>query len=116
VIKLVCFVRRRPGLAPDAFHAHWRERHGPLVRENPAAQRYLVRYEQNHRVAKDYERERSPDFDGVAIQWFRSYRDFVAMISDPAWRTISDDEERFLDRAATTYVMTEDEEVVVDAR
>lgn len=115
MIKLMCFVHRLPGMTPDAFHEHWRERHGPLIRSNAAAARYLVRYEQNHRVGKDYDRPGSPDFDGVAVQWFRSYRDFIAMITDPDWAEITEDEGRFLDRDATVFVMTENEEVVVDA-
>lgn len=114
MIKLLCFVRRRPGMPVEAFHEHWRERHGPLIRANPAARRHLLRYEQNHRVARDYERPGSPDFDGVAVQWFDSFRDFVAMITDPAWDEVTEDEGRFLDRDATVFVMTDEEEVVVE--
>jgi len=114
VIKLMCFVRRRPGMTADAFHEHWRERHGPLIRANAAAARHLLRYEQNHRVAKDYARPGGPDYDGVAVQWFGSYRDFIAMITAPEWEEVTEDEGRFLDRDATMFVMTDAEEVVID--
>jgi uncharacterized protein (TIGR02118 family) len=112
MIKLVCFLRRREDLSVEDFHRHWREVHGPLVANNPATRRYVVRYEQNHRAMKDYERPGGPDFDGVAIQWFESFRDFIAAITAPEWAEITVDEGNFLDREAITFVMTEAEEVV----
>jgi uncharacterized protein (TIGR02118 family) len=116
MVELVCFVRRRPGMSAEAFHTHWRDRHGPLVRDNAAARRYVRRYEQHHRVARDYDRPDGPAFDGVAVQWFESFRDFVAMITDPAFEEIVDDEARFLDRAGTVFVMTEPAIVLIDDR
>jgi uncharacterized protein (TIGR02118 family) len=113
MVKLMCFVRRRAGMSAEEFHEHWRDRHGPLVRDNAAVRRYVRRYEQNHRVGRDYERPAAPDFDGVAVQWFDSFRDFVAMIGDPDFQAVIDDEASFLDRSGTVFVMTDPEIVFV---
>ena len=36
VIKLVCMVKRRPGMAIDDFHHHWRTVHSPLNCDTPS--------------------------------------------------------------------------------
>jgi uncharacterized protein (TIGR02118 family) len=114
MIKLMCFVARKPGMSVDDFHRHWREVHAPLIAANAAARRHVLRYEQHHRVARDYDRPDGPEWDGVAEQVFASYRDFVASFTDPDWAPITADEANFLDRSRTVFVMTEMEEVVFD--
>ncbi len=99
MIKLCCFVKRKPGMDRDAFHSHWLESHGPLIRDTPELADPLLRYEQNHRLDADYERD--PDgFDGVTMQWFASFEDFTAFVASDAYRDVlSHDEASFLDRA-----------------
>lgn len=100
----------------DEFHRHWREVHAQKILDNDAARRYLVRYEQNHRTTQDYERtdDMHGDFDGVAIQWFRSVEDFYAMVSDPGYQAeVGPDEAVLLDTSATKFVLTEAEETIL---
>ncbi len=52
--KLVCGVRKKPGMDRDAFHTYWWEVHGPLNRDTPAVRKYFIRYEQNHRLESDF--------------------------------------------------------------
>lgn len=112
MVKLICFVKRNPALSIDEFHRHWREDHARKILANPAARRYLVRYEQNHRLGRDY--ERGGDFDGVAIQWFRSARDFFAMISDPGYQAeVGPDERELLDLDGTIFLLTDAEETML---
>jgi len=74
MIKLLAFIRRRPGMEPDEFHAYWRDVHAPRFAESAALRPYLRRYELNHRLPGDYARERhpgevaGPQWDGVAVQ------------------------------------------------
>jgi hypothetical protein len=112
VIKLICFVKRNPSLSVDEFHDHWRGRHGRLIRETPGVADRLVRYEQNHRCPEDY--ERGGDFDGVAIQWFDSMDDFVAMVGDREYQArVAPDERALLDLDGIVWILTEEEEVVI---
>ena len=112
MIKLICFVKRHPSLSVEEFHDHWRGRHARLIRDTPGVADRVVRYEQNHRCAEDY--ERGGDFDGVAIQWFDSMDDFVAMVADPEYQArVAPDERSLLDLDGIVWILTEREEVVV---
>jgi uncharacterized protein (TIGR02118 family) len=114
VIKLICMVRRRPGMTIDDFHRHWRTVHSPLNCDTPSIARYFIRYERNHRNRVDYEREGASDFDGTAVEWYPSVQAFYDMIGEPAYRDlIAPDEDKFLDRDNLVWLLTEKEETVI---
>jgi uncharacterized protein (TIGR02118 family) len=113
VIKLICFVKRKPGMSPEDFHRHWREVHGPLI-GNTKSGSYVVRYEQNHRPLSDYGNPMVSDYDGVTVQWFRSMDDFNASIAEPDYAEIAADIERFLDTSSLVWLLTEDAEVIIE--
>jgi uncharacterized protein (TIGR02118 family) len=114
--KLVCGVRKKPGMDRDAFHTYWWEVHGPLNRDTPAVRKYFIRYEQNHRLAEDYART-DVTLEGVTCEWFQSTRDFFGMATDPDSRdVIRADEENFLDPENLTWILTDAEEVIFDHR
>ena len=114
--KLICGVRRKPGMDRDAFHRYWWEVHGPLNRDTPAVRKYFIRYEQNHRLASDYDRDDS-GLEGVTCEWFPSTRAFFGMATDPESReVIAADEVKFLDPDNLTWILTDAEEVVFDHR
>lgn len=98
MIKLVCFLRKKPGLDRDAFRRYWVEEHGPLVRRTPELADGVLRYEQNHRLDSDYDRD--PDgYDGITMQWFHEMDDFMSFVRSSAYpEIIAPDEEKFLDR------------------
>lgn len=113
ITKLVCGVRHRAGMDRDAFHDYWWNVHGPLNRDTPAVRKYFIRYEQNHRLAADYDRA-ACDLDGVTIEWFRTARDFFGMAIDPESRdVIRADEENFLDTDRLLWMLTGPEHVVL---
>jgi len=115
LIKLICFINRKPGLSIGDFRDHWLNHHGPLIDSLPDFRRHIVRYEQNCRLDIDYERNRGTDFDGVTIQWFRSRRDFYAFATEPTYKdTIYIDEDKFLDRGGLSFLLTEEPDVVID--
>jgi uncharacterized protein (TIGR02118 family) len=115
MIKLCCFVKRKPGMDRDAFHDHWLNAHGPLIRNTPELAKPVLRYEQNHRLDSDYERD--PDgFDGVTVQWFDSFGDFAGFVQSDAYRDVLwHDEERFIDRAGLLMIFADPaNRVIVD--
>ncbi len=114
ITKLICGVRHKEGMSLDDFHRYWWETHGALNRDTPAVRKYFIRYEQNHRLADDYDRA-ACDLDGVTIEWFRSARDFFGMAVDPESRdVIRNDEGNFLDTDRLLWLLTGPEHVVVD--
>lgn len=117
MIKLVCFLRRAPGMQRDDFHRHWLDRHGPLIAGTPELARHLLRYEQNHRLADDYGRDPqdAPGFDGATVQWLASREAFLDFVREPKYRElIAPDEARFLDRSSLQVFFTGPEEVKID--
>jgi uncharacterized protein (TIGR02118 family) len=107
VIKLICFVRRKPGMTADDFHAYWRDVHGPLVARTKSGQ-HALRYEQNHAVADD------DGYDGVTVQWYESVDDFYASLREDDYAEINADIEKFLDTSRLQFVLTEEPDVIVD--
>jgi hypothetical protein len=111
MIRLTVFVRRKAGMDTDAFHARWRQ-HGHAIASRPDVARYVRRYEQHHRSASD--KGIGTDHDGVAMQWFDTVDDFVALLRDPVYTDwMKHDEEEFLDRDALVYLLTDEPEVYI---
>lgn len=113
MIKLICFVTRHPDLGVEEFHERWRTDHAPRVAENPATDTRLLRYELNRRKARDYERADTP-YDGVAMQWYSSWDGLVAMLSDPDYAPVIEDERTLFAADGLLAVFTEPERVVID--
>jgi uncharacterized protein (TIGR02118 family) len=114
VVKLICFLKRKPGMGVEEFHRYWREVHGPLVASTRSG-RHVIRYEQSHRTSADYDRD--PDgFDGVAEQWFESVDAFRASLAEPDYARIAEDLGNFLDLDSLVFVLTDEPEVVIDRR
>lgn len=113
MIKLICFVTRHPDLGVDEFHERWSTEHAPRVAANPAARGCLLRYEINRRKARDYERTDAP-YDGVAMQWYSSWDDFITMVADPAYASVMADEHTLFAADGLLVSFTETERVVID--
>jgi len=111
MIKLTVLVARNPDLTAEQFHEEWRA-HGRMIAAEPVFHRYIRRYEQHHRVPADY---RNHDrYDGVAVQWFDSYHDFIGLLDTPEYRTkMQPDEARILDPDAIVVLFTEETEVFI---
>ena len=106
MIKLVAFLKRKPGLTREEFEDHWLHRHAPLIANTPELARHIVRYEQ-HRRTPDHEWMGSPEYDGITIQWMESPKSFEAFVNEPKYlELIYPDEERFLDRDGICLLYT----------
>ena len=84
--------------------------HGPLVAADASG--LTLRYEQHHRTAGDYAREGSPDFDGVAEQWFASLEDFERYLAQR--NPEQSDNANFLAMDDLIWIVTEEPEVMLD--
>ena len=95
MIKLTVLVKRNPALSVEEFHEEWRA-HGRMIADEPVFARYIRRYEQHHRVPADY--RNGDTFDGMVLQWFDSYADFLALLQTPEYAAkMQPDETRILD-------------------
>jgi hypothetical protein len=111
VIKLTVLVARNPDLTVEEFHHEWRA-HGRVIAEEPAFRRYIRRYEQHHRSVADY--RNGGVFDGLAVQWYDRYDDFLALLETPEYREqVRPDEARILDVDRLVVLFTDEAEVFV---
>ncbi|MEP6660400.1 MAG: EthD family reductase [Acidimicrobiales bacterium] len=60
---MFAFLNRLPGTEPAAFHAYWRDHHGPIAARVPGLRRYV----QNQVISAS---GKAPAFDGIAQTWF----------------------------------------------
>ena len=107
-MTLFAFVKRREGMSREDFLTYWHTVHGPLIRDTPELGGRTVRYEQHPARADD-----RSGFDGVAVQEFASWDDFVAMLSGPAGDAMRADEANFLDSSSIKVVFTEGKVVMI---
>jgi hypothetical protein len=118
MIRLTAMLRRHPALSADEFQAHWRDVHAPLILSVPGIERWVVRYEQHTRASLPEDAwTGTDDVDGITLQWFRSYDDFLAMIGDPAYREIvGPDEKHLVDLERSVFLLTDEPtaRVVID--
>jgi uncharacterized protein (TIGR02118 family) len=89
ILRAIWVVRRKPGMSVEAFHDHWRHRHGPMVPRTPS----LVRYVQYH-VLPELQAVEPPGFDGVAELCWNNLEDF-----HESWASSQMQEEQFPDMA-----------------
>lgn len=105
MVKAIWFLKRRSDISPADFHAYWRDKHGPLFCNSPAARRYVLRYEQNNATPENAAMS-DDDFDGASVMWFRSIEDFQAILADPEYQSVvMADGENFLDLTATKQLV-----------
>jgi hypothetical protein len=113
-VKLLCLLKRKPGLEPEEFHEHWRGPHASLFTQTPEIARHVTAYHQSHRLDRDYDRDRGGGYDGLAEQWYASMGDFEALVREPAYaEQIAPDEDRFIDREALTYLLSAPPQLII---
>lgn len=102
-IKSIEFIRRRDGMARDAFDTYWRDVHGPLAAHIPQLRRYV----QNHLLPAAWQGGREPVHDGLAITWFDDRDAMRAAAATDAYRATRDDEPNFLTVPSPVLLATE---------
>jgi hypothetical protein len=110
-VTLTVLVARNPALSVEEFHAEWRA-HGEMIGAEPVFRRYITHYEQHRRVPGTY--RSGGDFDGVAVQRYESFEDFLALLATPEYEAkMQPDEARILDVDRIVVLFTDDAEVFI---
>jgi hypothetical protein len=114
MIKLVCFLKRKPELSHEEFIDHWLNHHAPLIASTPELARHVVRYEQLQ-PTPHASWMGSPGYDGITMQWMTGPEAFEAFIGEPKYaELIEPDEASFLDRGALVWMITDEPVVAMD--
>lgn len=113
--RLICLLKRKPGMSVEEFREHWQTRHGPLVRGTEACARHVTFYEQY--LPADSPVPLGKGFDGVTIMGFATPEDFLAFVAEPDYAThIQPDEASFLDLDGLVGIMVDEPTSVIEPR
>ncbi|MCU1372086.1 MAG: Ethyl tert-butyl ether degradation EthD [Ilumatobacteraceae bacterium] len=108
-MQLFAFVKRKEGMSREDFLDYWHNQHGPMIRDTPALGGCTTGYVQHPAAPQD-----QSGWDGVAVQSFASWEDFIAMLGGPAGEMMREDEANFLDSSSIKVVFTEGKVVMID--
>jgi len=103
MVKVITFIRRKPGMPVEEFQRYWRTRHPEVVTRLPGVRRYV----QSHTLLSAYG-AREPAYDGIAEVWADDTAALRAMTEGPEHAGVKADEARFIDRASMGVIITED--------
>jgi uncharacterized protein (TIGR02118 family) len=104
VIRLLILLKRRDGLAADAFESHLRGTHLPLVRRLPAIRKVAA-----HRLLPGPDGI-APAWDYVAEDWFETVEALAAALRSPEGRAVNADAATFVDLTKLQFLVLDQQE------
>jgi uncharacterized protein (TIGR02118 family) len=108
MVKVLTFLKRKPGMAVEEFQQYWLQRHPAVVTRLPGVRRYV----QSHTLVSAY-RKGEPPWDGIAEVWAEDTDALRAMTRSPEHAHVQADEASFIDRSTMGVIITE-EHVLAD--
>jgi len=111
MVKGIALLKRKPGLSPEEFRKHYEGSHAPLaLKLVPTIRKYVRNYVTTTAFPPGAE---EPEYDCITEQWFDDMEGFQAMMDTAGTedgRVIAEDEEKFLDRTKTVYILVKEVE------
>ncbi|OSS53960.1 hypothetical protein B5807_00786 [Epicoccum nigrum] len=119
LIRISVFANRNPSLSEEEFHAHWTEKHGPLV-SSWLQKHGIIRYTQYHTPAShgDYITQNfsipTLSYDGVADFYVKSLEDFKEAYEDPYYEDVVKKDEEYLFDVKNMRIMVGTETRIIE--
>jgi uncharacterized protein (TIGR02118 family) len=110
MVKVLTFLKRKPGMSVEDFQGYWLTRHPEVVMRLPGVRRYV----QSHTLPSAY-RKGEPVYDGIAEVWADGTDALRAMTRSPENAGVQADEANFIDRATMGFLVTEERVIVEGA-
>lgn len=108
MVKVMIFLKKKPGFTDDEFVEHWHKKHGPLaMKVLPGLRKYV----QNHLVKLPGVKYEA---DGIAELWFDdmdAIKKFMEWRETDAAKEVRDDEDRYLDKSKLVRFIVEEHEM-----
>ena len=106
MVKTIALIKKKAGISREEFVKHYEEVHAPLALKHlPMIKKYV----RNH-ICKNPGSEGS-DFDCITELWMDSNTDvkkLLEFVQSEDGKVIRDDEEKFLDRENTKFIMVDE--------
>ena len=103
MLKACTLIKRKPGMAVDAFQGYWLGAHSDIVKKLP----FVKQYVQSHPLLGGY-RKQDLIYDGLAEIWVDDTEALRALAYTEAYQAVREDEEQFIDPQATALLLTEE--------
>ena len=103
MVKVLTFLKRKPGMPVEDFQRYWLTRHPEVVVRLPGVRRYI----QSHALPSAY-RKGEPVYDGIAEVWADGTDALRAMTRSSEHAGVQADEVNFIDRVRVGFIVTED--------
>jgi EthD domain len=113
-VKLVGFLRRKPGHSRDEFAAHWEHVHGPLFLGSEEVGAHVTKYVQNH-VLEDFTGVMGDRYDGVVEIGLARIEDAPKLFAQNHLDVVRPDLEHFVDLEDMIVVVTDEVLLYEDA-
>jgi uncharacterized protein (TIGR02118 family) len=110
MVKVLTFIKRKPGMTVEDFQRYWLTRHPVVVTRLPGVRRYV----QSHALPSSYGKG-EPPWDGIAEVWANDTDALRAMTRSAANVDVQADEAQFIDRSTMGVIVTEDHLVLEGA-
>jgi hypothetical protein len=116
MLKLVGFLKRKPGMSMEDFRSHYENNHAPLaVNLLPL----MIDYRRSYLISDEPFQadhvpgnESKPDFDAVVEIWYLNRAEYEESLETlrrtDVGRQLLEDEERFMDRSAIRLYLTDE--------
>jgi uncharacterized protein (TIGR02118 family) len=112
MIKLSIFLTRRPDISHQEFISYWTNKHARLVLSLAEFTSVVRRYTQLHPLDTPEGLPNAP-YDGIAELWLDDRDSLERAFRHEVYATVvAADEERFLDRAKTVMLITEEKPII----
>lgn len=103
MVKLILFLKRKPGLSVEHFQQEWKTSHAEIARRIPGLRGYV----QSHVLPAGY-RKGEPAIDGIAELWFDDADAFREAGRSPEFAATRVDGDRLRDPGQARLVLTEE--------
>jgi uncharacterized protein (TIGR02118 family) len=112
MIKLSVLLIRRPGITHHEFISYWTNEHVHLLLSLEEFTSVVRRYTQQHPLASPEGLPEAP-YDGIAELWLDDMDSLERAFGHEVYASVVvADEERFLDRAKTVMLITEEKQII----
>ncbi len=106
MVKVYALIPRRPDVAVEKFHSHWRDVHAPLATRITTIRRYV----QSHALRSAPAGLPEAEYEGIAEVWFDDLATAAGMGDDPNYiNGAGADEPNFIDQSRLSFMFCDEQ-------
>ena len=113
MIKFTILLKKNPAMTQEEFVRYHRETHAALFESLPESRQYVRRYVQQHPIEGGIPGMPPRTYDGITELWFDDVEELGKLFGSKSYMdAIRPDEEKFLDLAGCSFMLSTENVVV----